>query len=169
MKYTAILNGKEREIELTQLNENLYRVTIDGKDHEVDARYCASDWLNMLWNNESCDISFTQEDDTVELNFWNQQFEIEVLDERKMRMRKVRTALDLSGPELIQTSMPGKVVKILVKEGQRVKAGTGIIIIEAMKMENEIKCRNDGKIKHIRVKPGQAVEAAVPLIEIEQL
>lgn len=167
MKYTAIFNDKERELEVTRESTHLYRVVVDGEVHEVDARHCAPDLLSVLVGNVSHDISFSLDESQVQLNFRNRYFDIEVLDERRMRMRRVRSDLDLSGPEIIKTSMPGKVVKILVEEGQEVAPGTGIIIIEAMKMENEIRCRNGGVIKSIRVEAGETVEGDVVLVEIE--
>ncbi len=169
MKYTAILNGKEREIEITRLEETSFLIVVDGEEHHVDAHRRSSDWISLLIDNHSYDISFSTEGDNLELNFWNRYYQIEVLDERKMRMRRIQTHLDLSGPEIIKTSMPGKVVKVLVKEGQKVEAGRGIIIIEAMKMENQIQCKNGGIIKSIRVQAGTTVEADVVLVEIEPL
>jgi biotin carboxyl carrier protein len=168
MKYTAILNGKEREIEISQIDNDRhrFRVTVDGQAHEVDARSCNRDWLSMLADNRSYDISYTFDQDSVELCFWNQYFNIEILDERKMRMRRVRTGLDHAGPEIIKTSMPGKIVKVLVEPGQKVDPGTGIIIIEAMKMENEIKCRNGGLVEAVHVEPQQTVESDAVLVKI---
>jgi biotin carboxyl carrier protein len=167
MKYTAILNDRERELEVTQEDLHRFRVVVDGKAHEVDARDCGQDLLSILIDNVSHDISFSIDEPSIHLNFRNRYFNIEVLDERRMRMRSVRSDLDISGPEIIKTSMPGKVVKILVEPGQEVEQGSGIIIIEAMKMENEIRCRNRGIIKSVHVEPGQTVEADVTLVEIE--
>jgi acetyl/propionyl-CoA carboxylase alpha subunit len=167
MKYTAILNEKERELEITRLDSHRYRVLVDGEPHEVDAQLCAADLLSVLIDNSSYDISFSYADPGVILNFRNRHFNIEVLDERRMRMRRVQSELDITGPEIIKTSMPGKVVKVLVEEGQTVEPGAGVIIIEAMKMENELRCRNGGKVKAIHVNTGQAVEGGVVLIEIE--
>lgn len=167
MKYTAILNGKERELEIIQLDTDQYRVIVDGKTYDIDTKYNSSYWISLLINNHSYDVSFSFEGDTLELNFWNHFYNIEVLDERKIRMRKIQSSLELSGPEMIKTSMPGKVIKILVKEGEKVKPGTGIIIIEAMKMENEIQCRNAGVVKAVHVKGGQVIESDVPLVEID--
>lgn len=167
MKYTAVLNDKERELEISQQDRHRYRVIVDGEAHEVDARLCAPDLLSVLVDNTSYDISFSSGDIQVLLNFRNQHFNIELLDERHMRMRRIRSELDISGPEIIKTSMPGKVVEVLVEEGQQVTPGTGVVIIEAMKMENEIRCRNGGVIKVVHVSTGQAVEGDVVLVEIE--
>ncbi|MCP5050965.1 MAG: hypothetical protein GY940_27625 [bacterium] len=167
MKYTAILNGQERELEVVQQDDFRYRVVVDGEGHDVDARHCGPDLLSILIDNVSHDISFNYDDTSVYLNFRNRNFNIEVLDEHHMRMRRVKSELELSGPEIIQTSMPGKVVKILVEPGEKVDPGTGIIIIEAMKMENEIHCKNSGVVKTVNVKAGDTVDGGVPLVEIE--
>jgi biotin carboxyl carrier protein len=167
MKYTAILNDAERDVEIIRRGPHTFHVLVDGQPHEVDARYCSADRLSMLIDNTSHDISFTLDKEDVELNFRNRSFHIKVLDERKMRMRHIRSGLDVSGPEIIRTSMPGKVVKVLVKEGDKVDSGSGVIIIEAMKMENEIQCRNAGIVKTVHVSAGQTVESHAVLIEIE--
>jgi len=169
MKYTAIIAGKERELEVVRRDEHRFQVFIEGESHEVDARNCSADWLSILLDHCSYDISYTLDKDTLELNFRNQYFDIEILDERKLRMRRVRSALAHSGPEIIKTSMPGKVVKLLVEPGDQVAEGEGIIIIEAMKMENEIQCRNPGIIKTVHVEAGQTVEGGIPLVEIDPL
>jgi biotin carboxyl carrier protein len=167
MKYTAILDDKEREVQVIQQDEHHYRVFVDGEPHDVDARNCGPDLLSILVDNVSHDISYSIDDTDVHLNFRNRYFNIAVLDERRMRMRQVRSDLDMSGPEVIKSSMPGKVVKILVEQGQEVEPGTGVIIIEAMKMENVIQCRNGGVVRAIHVEPGQALESDVVMIEID--
>jgi acetyl/propionyl-CoA carboxylase alpha subunit len=167
MKYTSILNGQERELEITPLESNVFKIVIDGQVHEIEACHCGNDLISLLIDNLSYDISYSFDGDLICLDFRNQYFNIEVLDERKMRMRRVRSSLDLSGPEIIKTSMPGRVIKVLKQTGEKVDAGAGIIIIEAMKMENEIQCRNPGVVKKVNVKPGQTVESEAVLVEIE--
>jgi biotin carboxyl carrier protein len=169
MKYTAILKGKERKIEIQQRDVHTFHVVVDGIPHEIDARICSPDLISVLIDDHSYDVSFSNDKDHYELNFWNQYFNIQILDERKMRMRNIRSNLARSGPEIIKTSMPGKVVKILVEEGDVVESGTGIIIVEAMKMENEFQCLNPGTVSAIRVQPGQTVESDALLVEIEPM
>ena len=78
------------------------------------------------------------------------------------------SGLHAGGAGALITQMPGKIVKILVKEGEAVTKGQTVIILEAMKMENEIKCGVDGKVKMINVKEGQALEAGTLMAEIEE-
>jgi biotin carboxyl carrier protein len=167
MKFSAFMGGKEHQIAISRVCEHRYEIEIDGLVHVVDALPCARDRVSVIIDDRSYDISYAMNNESIELQFWNQQFTLEILDERKLRMRRARSQLDLSGPEIIKTSMPGKVVKLLVKPGSLVEAGAGVIIIEAMKMENEIHCRQGGMVKAVHVEAGQAVESDVVLIEIE--
>jgi biotin carboxyl carrier protein len=167
MKFSAFMDGHEHEIDIARVHEHRYEVTINGDVHAVDARPCARDRVSVIIDDRSYDISYSLDSERIELQFWNQHFTLEVLDERRLRMRRVRSQLDLSGPEIVRTSMPGKVVQLLVEPGSLVEAGSGVIIIEAMKMENEIRCRQGGVVKAVHVEAGQAVESDVVLIEIE--
>ena len=72
-----------------------------------------------------------------------------------------------TGASAVQSPMPGKVVKVLVAVGDEVKTGQGVVVVEAMKMENELKSPKDGKIKAVSVKEGQAVEAGQSLVTLE--
>ncbi len=167
-KCCAILDGKEWELEVTPLEAHRFRVTLDGAGHEVDARFCGSETLSLLIDNVSHDISFSREGTAVSLNFRNRHYDIEVLDERHRRMKRVRSGLaHEGGTEMIKTSMPGRVVKVLVEEGAQVEEGAGIIIVEAMKMENEIHCKKAGTVTRVHVAPGDNVEANATLLEIE--
>lgn len=78
------------------------------------------------------------------------------------------SGLHAGGAGALITQMPGKIVKIFVNEGEEVKKGQTILILEAMKMENEIKCGVDGKVKTINVKEGQALEAGTLMVEVEE-
>ncbi|MCP4156820.1 MAG: acetyl-CoA carboxylase biotin carboxyl carrier protein subunit [bacterium] len=169
MHYTAILNDKERDIVIEPLTGNRFSLTIDGKSFEADALQCVGGVLSLIVDNHSYDISFNCNGTDVLLNSRNRQFDIEILDQRKQRMRNLSNSLEHSGPEIIKTSMPGKVIKVLAQEGQHVNANTGIIIIEAMKMENELKCRKPGIVKSIHVQPGENIESDITLAVIDPL
>jgi biotin carboxyl carrier protein len=90
-----------------------------------------------------------------------------VQDERKLRMSAGSRKLKVEGPQLLKSPMPGKVVKILAKPGDTVEEGQSLLIIEAMKMENELKAAAPGKVARVFVEEGQAVEANAKLMSIE--
>jgi biotin carboxyl carrier protein len=78
------------------------------------------------------------------------------------------SGLNKGGAGALVTQMPGKIVKIMKKEGDKVSKGETVLILEAMKMENEIKSGADGTVKSVNVKEGQALEAGFLMVEIEE-
>jgi len=165
-KYTVIWGGKEKTIELTPLDDHRFEIAVEGVSHAIDLRFCTSDSLSMLMDNQSCDLAYLFLGSRLELHYRNQYFLLEVLDERQTRIRRIQASPESSGAEIIKSVMPGKIVQILVKPGEIIKPGAGILIIEAMKMENEIYCRNGGLVRSVNVVTGQTVECDVVLVEI---
>jgi biotin carboxyl carrier protein len=92
-------------------------------------------------------------------------FEIAAEDPR--RRRRAGTRLAVEGKQIVKAPMPGKVVRVLVAEGQAVEAGQGLLVIEAMKMQNEVKCPKAGKIAKLAALEGQAVKAGETLAVVE--
>lgn len=95
---------------------------------------------------------------------WN----VQVTDERSReleRVREQRAARD--APGLVRAPMPGLVLRVEVIVGQRVPAGGGLVVLEAMKMENEIRSPSAGTVRRVMVEPGQAVEKGTPLVEVQ--
>jgi biotin carboxyl carrier protein len=87
-----------------------------------------------------------------------------VLNDESLLHESLKTGGDMVGGSQLNAGMPGKIVDVLVKVGDSVKAGQTILIMEAMKMENEMRASVDTKIKEIKVKKGQSVETGQPLI-----
>jgi acetyl/propionyl-CoA carboxylase alpha subunit len=137
-KFIAFMDGREQTIEVSPLSEGRYRVAFGGETHEVDVRSYSGDSLSALVDQLSCDIAYAFQGDRLELHFRHHDFELEILDERKLRTRRLRAQWEQSGPEVVRTAMPGKIIQVHVKPGDRVEPRTALLIIEAMKMENEI-------------------------------
>jgi pyruvate carboxylase subunit B len=94
--------------------------------------------------------------------------EIEVIDERTRHIRSLTGAGDRpSGPAVLKAPMPGLVVRVQVETGQAVAAGAGIVVLEAMKMENELRAGAAVTVRAVRVRPGEAVEKGQVLVEFE--
>jgi biotin carboxyl carrier protein len=163
----VVRDGVERLVEVSPIRENLFRVILDGAAHEVDVRQCTSDSLSLLMDNKASDFSYAFLKDRLEVHTKSEAYTFEVLDERKMLARRARKSREETGPEVIKAFMPGKVVQVRVKPGDIVAAGDGLLIMEAMKMENEIKCRRPGTVRAVHVESGQAVENGTLLLEIE--
>jgi biotin carboxyl carrier protein len=165
-KYVALLDGREQTIEFTPLNEGRFRVAFDGRSYVVEVRSYSGDSLSVLIDRRSCDFAYAFQGDRLELHFRHHDFELEILDERKLRTRKLRAQWEQTGPEAVRSAMPGKIVEVHVKPGDRVKPHAALLIIEAMKMENEIFSRKGGVVQAVHVGPGQAVDKNALLVEI---
>ena len=94
--------------------------------------------------------------------------EVEVVDERTRHIRTLTGANDRPrGPAALKAPMPGLVVRIQVEAGQAVAAGAGVVVLEAMKMENELRAPTAGTVRTVRVAQGEAVEKGQVLVEFE--
>ena len=96
------------------------------------------------------------------------RFALEALDERSRVIRELSgNASRAKGPAPLMAPMPGLIVRVSVKEGEQVRAGQGLVVMEAMKMENELRASSDGLVKRIVAQPGTAVEKGALLLELE--
>jgi len=96
------------------------------------------------------------------------RFDVEVLDERARSIRQLAgSAVRRTGPASVAAPMPGLVVRVLVQPGDRVSAGQGVVVIEAMKMENELRSSTAGVVRAVAVAPGSAVEKGAVLVEFD--
>ena len=97
-----------------------------------------------------------------------ERWEVEVLDERTRHIRSLTAGGDRPRVSpLLKAPMPGMVLRVQVEAGERVEAGRGLVVLEAMKMENELKSRASAVVKAVRVRPGEAVEKGQVLLEFE--
>ena len=123
------------------------KVTVNGVEYEVEILYD-----NGIW----------------EVSLDGSVYQVEIEQELVPRRRKKRVS-DKRGTTtsgLVSSAIPGKIVSVLVSEGDKVDDETVVIVLEAMKMQNEIKAGIDGRVEKIMCKPGERIEANVPLIEI---
>ncbi len=105
-----------------------------------------------------------------EIHHRGRTFRVEVADERSWRMRRVRSdgTSPAAGREPLRAPMPGLVLRVDVEEGQGVSEGQGLLIVEAMKMENELRARAAGRVRRVHVTAGESVGRGDILIEFEQ-
>jgi biotin carboxyl carrier protein len=96
------------------------------------------------------------------------RFPVEALDERTRAIRQLAGAVvKPAGPSSLIAPMPGLVLRVLVQDGDRVQEGQGLVVIEAMKMENELRAPTAAVVRHVSVAPGSAVEKGAALIELD--
>lgn len=164
MIYDVTSDGKNYRLELSRI-DGRWNCRLDGREVEIDAVLARPDVLSLRIGNLAYEVK--SERLANDLHFWvgSSRFAVEVRDPRSLRGR-ARTQDDY-GPRKIVASMPGKVVRLLVREGDEVEAGAGVAVVEAMKMQNEIKSPKKGTIQKILVSEGSAVNAGDVLIVVE--
>lgn len=159
--------GELRKIELTPLESpGRYQAIIDGKAVEIDAQLLEPGILSLLIGNRSyrCILSPGAEGPEVQVGTVSLPFRS--YDPRSLANRRARTG-GARGIQLIKAPMPGKVVRLVVEQGVTVKAHQGIVVIEAMKMQNELKAARAGSVTEVRVQPGDTVAAGQVLAVIQ--
>ena len=165
MHYVAIVDGVERDIEITETAPDKYLVVMDGRRFEVDAGAISSSTLSILLNDHAYLAEIVEPQYTV---VRGNAVAVEVLDLRRMRLRRVQESTAThDGPVTITSPMPGKVVAVLVQEGEEVEEGQGLVVVEAMKMENELKAPRAGVVRQLSAQQGVPVEAGKTLCVVE--
>lgn len=166
MKYHAVLNGKEHVVEVAAA-EGKYRVRIDGKELLVDAVHLPGLCLSIVAGVRSarCELE-PGKDGELSVLVGESAHRLTLLDERRLRLSRAAGKFSAEGPQRIDAPMPGKVVRVLVKVGDEVVEGQGLVVVEAMKMENELKSPKAGRIAELQAVEGAAVEAGAKLVVV---
>lgn len=168
--YVALLDKGQREeaIDVRSLGDGLYEVKLRGKTHLVDAYRHDYGTLSIIVDGASYTAMLDQRSTHVNVRIRGRSvFPIEILDEKRLRMRRAAGKFTVEGKQTVTAPMPGKIVKVLVKQGDAVAEGQGLVVVEAMKMENELRSPKAGKVVELHVKEGQAVEGNAKLCAVE--
>ena len=165
MVYEVIVGGKTHRIELAKAAAG-WECRVDGQPIQVDALIPRRDVLSLLVDGHCYEIK--REQTATDLHMWvgSARFAVELRDPRSLRSRQ-KAAGDEKGPRKILAPMPGRIVRLLVAENSEVEAGQGIVVVEAMKMQNEIKSPKKGVVKKISATPGAAVNPGDVLAIVE--
>ncbi len=168
-RYVALLDGGKREetIEVQPDGPGIYRVRVGGQAYRVDAFRHDYGTVSLIVDTESYSVQLDRRETDVKVHIRGSQYALEILDERRLRMRRAAARFTVSGKQAITAPMPGKVVKVLVRAGDAVREGQGVVVIEAMKMENEMRSPKDGKVVELLVSEGQAVDRGTRLAVVE--
>ncbi len=163
------IDGRTAIVQEMERNGNVVTMKVDDELYEVDALRVAEGIYSILYKGRSYNIEMIADSTTrhYTVNSWYNTYKVEIIDAqtRYRQSREMGTHSDEG--KVIVSPMPGKVVKLLVAEGDTVEAGQTLIIISAMKMESEFKARVSGVVKHISVSEGQTIDANKELIVID--
>lgn len=162
MKFEVVLtcpSGKRtRAVELEREGDR-WRITLDGEPVDADVVEIAPNTLSILLRGESHEIRVARSPGgALDIQTGLREFSAEVSDLRSWRGRRL-SHVEIEGRQQIVAPMSGKVVRLLVKSGDQVEAGQGLLVVEAMKMQNEIRSPKSGSVERLLAKEGQAVNA----------
>ncbi len=167
MKYIITVNSRDYEVEYDESNPS--EIQVNGKVVPFDFGTGSHRGnVSLILDHESLMFWIEREQEGYHAHCLGRDFNIMVEDEKSRRLKKILKAgggKSITGT--VNASMPGMIVKIIVEPEQKVKKGEGLVIVEAMKMENEITSPLDGTVKEIKVAPQQAVEKGETLLTIE--
>ncbi len=166
MKYFVSVDGTDHEVELT---ERLGELVVRYDGQEVEARYEEVDRLGqvaLFLGTRAYGVSIEGDEHEAFVTVAGDLYHVEVEDERERAARQAERARGGKGG-LVKSVMPGVVVTLLVAEGEQVAEGQPLLILEAMKMQNEIGAPTAGRVKRLLVAQGQAVASGAKLVEIE--
>ena len=167
MAFIARLGEKTYTVEIEELGKSVYRVAVDGSEFLVDGKKTGLTNYSLIVDNRSFEVEVDIKEDEYRVLVDGRNYHIDLVDERRMRLGGLQLGIEPQGRQNVSVPMPGKVIAVLVSEGDKVERGQGLVIVEAMKMENEVRCPINGEVREVRVKTGDALEAGAVLVVVE--
>ena len=164
MIYDVTIEGKNFRLELNR-PDGRWECRLDGREIEIDAVLARRDVLSVIIGGKAYEIK--RERTSTDMHLWvgTVRYAARLRDPRSLRGRA--SADDGKGPRKLVAPMPGKVVRVLVKENAEVEAGQGVVVMEAMKMQNEIKSPKKGVVRKLVVAEGANVNSGDVLAVVE--
>jgi biotin carboxyl carrier protein len=167
MAFIAKLGEQTYTVEVDEVGKSVYKISVDGHEFLVDGKKTGHTSYSLIVDNRSFEIEVDHSEDEYRVLVDGRNYRVHLVDERRMRMGAAQSGLELQGRQKVSVPMPGKVTAVLVSEGDTVEKGQGLVIVEAMKMENEVRSPIKGEVKEIKVTPGDTVEGGAVLVVVE--
>ena len=167
MAFIAKLGDQTYTVEIEELGRSGYRVSVDGHEFLVDGKKTGRTNYSLIVDNRSFEIEVDHTEDEYRVLVDGRNYHVNLVDERRVRVGGAQSAVQLQGRQKVSVPMPGKIIAVLVAEGDSVERGQGLAIVEAMKMENEVRSPIAGEVKEIKVKAGETVEGGAVLVIVE--
>jgi len=167
MAFIAKLGARSYTVEIEEVGRSLYRIAVDGNEFLVDGKKTGLTNYSLIVDNRSFEVDVDITEDEYRVLVDGRSYHVDLVDERRVRLGGAQPGIQLEGRQQVSVPMPGKVIAVLAGEGDRVEKGQGLVIVEAMKMENEVRSPIAGEVKEVRVKAGDALEAGALLMVVE--
>jgi biotin carboxyl carrier protein len=165
MKLTAELWGSEHSLSLTREGDKV-SAQVDGRTYELTIRERDDHEYLLIDGTKVYDSRIETTRDNFIVHLRDQSYPVRIIDPKRLRSTQSAGRHDHGSADIV-APMPGKVVRILVNEGEEVASGKGILIVEAMKMQNELKTPKAGTVVSIRAEAGATVNAGDVLAVVE--
>lgn len=166
MRYLATLRDTEHEFDFEELDANTCVVRLGEQRFDMDLRRVGAGSFSVLIGNRSFDFDVAHEGEELIVTSRAGTWRVNLIDEKRRAARAI-LGRQLSGRVELKAMMPGRVVSVLVNPGDQIEAEHGVLTVEAMKMENEIRTPKAGRVIEVRVTAGQTVEKGEVLAIIE--
>ena len=170
MQYDINIYGKVYRINLKKApvpeHPDRWTCRLDNRELIVDAIQLGPNALSIVLNGKSFEVRRESLTEGQRIFIGGSQYDVALQDTRSLKTKK-RAAEDTAGPLKLTAAMPGKVVRVLANEGDTLKAGMGIVVVEAMKMQNELRSPKDGRLKQLLAREGMNVNAGDVLAVLE--
>jgi biotin carboxyl carrier protein len=178
MIFEVAIGDKVRTVGIVRKG-GLLHVDLDGRTHVVDARRVNESVISILLQRDgapapsrSIDAAFASQQagaaGDLDVHLEGLTIPVQIRPAGSFgRQKKAGAGAQATGPQRVAAPMPGKVVRVLVKAGDDVKARQGLVVVEAMKMENELRAARDGRVREVAVTEGQSVDAGALLLIVE--
>lgn len=167
MAFIGRLGERTYTVEIEEIGKSVYRVAVDGSEFIVDGKKTGRNNYSLIVDNRSFEVDVDSTEDEYRVLVDGRSYHVDLVDERRVRLGGIQSGIQLQGRQKVSVPMPGKVIAVLVSEGDEVEKGQGLVIVEAMKMENEVRSPIDGSVAQVNVKAGDAVEAGALLLVVE--
>ncbi|MFA9389273.1 MAG: biotin/lipoyl-containing protein [Prolixibacteraceae bacterium] len=170
MPFELKIKDRTSKVEILEHKGNFYKVSIGDHTYEVDVTKVENGVYSLIYQGKSVNMEMIEGDASNKyiVNTRTNDYQVEIID-AKARYRTASKGNMDNDDAIISSPMPGKIVRLLVKQGDKVEKGDTVIIVSAMKMESEYKSPIDGTVKKIFVKADDTVEGNQNLVEIEPL
>ena len=164
MLFAASVGGRSVQVEVRH-KAGRYTVVLEGRELEVDLQSAGAGFSSLLIGGRSHEVALARRGSTFDVVLRGRALSLELQDASRADGAAPRKLV--GGPARVTAPMPGRIVRVLVAPGQEVGAGEGLVVMEAMKMENELRAPRAGRVRALEVSERQAVETGALLVVLE--
>ncbi len=170
MRFIVRIDDREKTVEVRRTGDR-FEVVLDGTPHEIDCEFFGdTGYMSLIIDHRSFLLQAAPEDAAAG-RYWarvlGRRYEVDVLDELRLAVRDAEKRAGASGLVTIEAPMPGLIVDVRVRPGDAVEPGAAAVVMEAMKMQNELTADVRGIVRDVLVEAGQTVDTRAPLVRIE--